>query len=870
MPKLSDLILPVACCLGTTSSLAAQDSLIYPVSINGQNCIHVTPYPVSPAFRSAPWPAAMEDAFTLRKTWYLHKVRAQEGTNYGTTWFESEKRGIPKALNNYVRSIGLGLTEHSSARSFLQGNDAGPDTNYTSKVDLYASFTLKGQVPKYFYFGKWAPGASDQPSLYLDTSPTGYVNKMTNAMRVWLDAGDPVTAKHPAYPNGPTSSGCWEPVCTGVRVDRRNTDNLKLMREAAVYLFALEAAAAEADPQQALAYREISNLYADRWREAAIAIYQGGVSEWDSPNYTPWSVGPILNMYDYAPELESPGVPHPTGRAAKLQAKAMLDHIMTTAALKYWRGGFAGPGARDYGGVNRIYGNVSARFFGIYFGLGPVDDPQPSFENTIHPILSAYRPPLAVMDLAQRNFPPGVEMLLTHPRYANWTIANRDRPLYWETLFFGQHFQMATMVCEAASDANVFALMLRSQTRGVDFISTDTASFTGSNQNKRSGTQIAQYRNLAVFLRQAAGGSQYLLAPDPALNGGNGQMQVHNGVHFFLLEHNWVAVRPVNMLWEQASAVASHPLSLEHRFSVAGQPASPAGYAALVIEVGEQGDQPWQHADFTSFKDAILAAHVDTSDLHNGRIALQSAAGLHLVAQYSLTNDRPILTRGSDIPFNHLHPENFAQIRSFVPPTLSIPPIARRGRPVAVDVYTTAGPVELGWNHGVLSVLTGTPDAPAESFSQSMNIAQGLPDLPDDPAAGSVHWTERPAHPADFHDTRTVNLRLFDAESACDDTFTQQTAGLWTGHWTPAHAGLRSISARARRDIGSGTENASWPQRVLVVEPDLLPDGNINHADLARLLAAMGHTGNSPADLNDDATINTADLLLFLTFYGQM
>ncbi len=146
------------------------------------------------------------------------------GSNYGTTAFESEKKSYPKAMIDFLAGNKQKAIASSGACAiaFLQAEDADAQSHsHTLGIDFYSSFTLKQQVRKYFYFGK-----------YLDPA---YRDRMKKAMKIFTEF-DPLDKHFPTprkfWANSIDNCNTW--------VDCRNTDNLKAMREVAVYLFAEE------------------------------------------------------------------------------------------------------------------------------------------------------------------------------------------------------------------------------------------------------------------------------------------------------------------------------------------------------------------------------------------------------------------------------------------------------------------------------------------------------------------------------------------------------------------------------------------------------------------------------------------------------
>jgi hypothetical protein len=182
------------------------------------------------------------------------------------------------------------------------------------------------------------------------------------------------------------------------------------------------------------------------------------MGEWDSENYHGHSVAPLLNVYDFAKDEE-----------VKLAAKAALDFVMATGAVKYYRGGFNGPTKRDYNHA-QPFGGSAANMLWVYFGDAPRKNEQ--FESDeVHILTSAYRPPAAVVELARKNFARPAEILASKAHYEATTAHELDKgPQYFETHFFGRTFQLGSLVSgtsAGASDVNGFKLLAFDGERGV-------------------------------------------------------------------------------------------------------------------------------------------------------------------------------------------------------------------------------------------------------------------------------------------------------------------------------------------------------------------------------------------------------------------
>jgi hypothetical protein len=222
----------------------------------------------------------------------------------GTTFGESEKALYPAAMFAFLtgqRNAGVKALQE-------EDNQAKTDHAHTHGIDLYWCFTLKAQVRKYFYFGRWLDPA--------------YRERMREAAQIRTEQ-DPLRQPHPVYGKGDPSKGVWGPENKGSWVDVRYTDNLRAMRDTSAYLFA-EETGNEATRQ----------LYQQRIAEYVQTLHHIGMSEWDSPNY-------------HSHALSNPRIPWPTEgkclscRSASVISRFVLGIIRATADPQQFRQLFA-------------------------------------------------------------------------------------------------------------------------------------------------------------------------------------------------------------------------------------------------------------------------------------------------------------------------------------------------------------------------------------------------------------------------------------------------------------------------------------------------------------------------------------------------
>lgn len=554
------------------------------------NLIQVEPLPIASEYKN-PWTPELEAEFLHRAN---EVIRYYTGKNYGNTHGENEKRSYPLAMFDFIAG------NREKALKFLQSEDAqAQEHQHTEGIDYYYSFTLKGQIRKYFFLGR-----------FLDPN---YQQRMFAGAKKWTEK-DPNGRPHPIYGNGTNTGRDWDISRRGGWVDSRNTDNLRAMREVAVYLMAEETG-----------NEDTRRLYKQKLQRYVWALYHIGMGEWDSENYLGHTFAAYLNLYDFAKDPE-----------VKNLGKAALDWMATAAALKYYRGGFGGPTKRDYGKGNVVYGSGAARLFWLYFGDVPLPNPSPE-RDIIHALTSAYRPPLPAVALARKQFDKSVELLSSKPVYENWKPGGEERPGYWETTFFGHTYQMGSLAGEFADgDVGPFKVMAYNTQRGVDYF----VANTGGNwvkPGKNPGDQVGQYRNLLLWLRPATDTPFFFQIPKTA------KAEIENGIWFFQLEKTWLAIHPINLSFYTPVAISDEKLAQHYNQEQTLKAITPgSGYAGFALQVGEQET----HGSYAAFKQAVKAkSQLDLSEIATGTVQLTGATGETLKLTHNTKNDLPIVFR---------------------------------------------------------------------------------------------------------------------------------------------------------------------------------------------------------------------------------
>ena len=556
----------------------------------------VTPAP-APRSLQNPWPAELEEEFRRRGDFILRAQTAARAPG-SNTYFENEKRSYGFLMAHVL----AGQSERALA--LLQAEDAQAREWHreTAGIDYYACFTLKHQVRKFFYFG--------------GLLEAGYRGRMLKGARRWTET-DPLRRPHYAFKGeGPG----WGPDVKNSWVDVRNTENLFLMRATSVYLMA-EAAGNE---QTRLAYRRTLLDY-------AAALYRVGMGEWDSENYHGHSIPPLLNLYDFAKDDQ-----------VRRAAKAALDFVFAAGAVKYYRGGFNGPSKRDYNHT-QPFGGSAASMLWVYFGDCPVEE-HAWESDEVHALTSAYRPPVAVVNLARKRFDRPAEVLASKAHYEASVFNQLDRgPAHLETQYFGRTFQLGSLVggtSHGKTDVNGFKLMAFDSKRGVaDFqcVPGPDPLYAGSPkyaEGKVSGpNRVAQHRDAAVWLVRGGDSPWVWLAPQSV------RVEVEAGVTFLRAEKTWLAVFPLNLempfrpdaeltrrVNEPEGAGKSAPAP---GYQVLAARGAGGGYCGFAVEVGEG-------PDFGAFRKGVLArAKADASKVNDGVASFTASTGRSVALHFA-------------------------------------------------------------------------------------------------------------------------------------------------------------------------------------------------------------------------------------------
>ena len=719
------------------------------VRIDDQGRIIPIPVPI-PEQELNPWPASYFDGFYDR---VQVAIQSRKGNVGGSKALENEKSSYPTTMLAWFADP---ADREAAIRFFEAGDPNAGWYRHTEGIDFYWCFTLKGQMRKYFYFGPflsdgyratmkrgataWVatdPRPNTELVLLVDSPNEAVAAYAQEAMRqMWRDregvlalaeaaeaeggnnklrfaeymrtfaeqVGDaPPTdtagwqawwaqlcvgdwmvyeeydrrvnlRPHPEFGIGRGPVGTdWSPQTRGGIVDWRNTDNLRAMRETSVYLMA-----EETDSEL------VRQIYKEKLRYNARMYLSVGNGEWDSESYHSHTMAAYMNLYDFAQDPE-----------VRMLAKGILDYFSAAAALKYFRGLHIGPIKRDYGNVAPFPSPADVTW--LWAGDTSLSNDRPDYDQA-HFVSTNYRPPAAVVALAQGRFARPAEFLNSKPPYQLWLPGNDEAPQYHETIYVANTYKMGSLREGGGWDVNGCKIAVSDGQGGARFFIPSTQERGNICTNARRDERFAQHRNALVVLKRAARGTPQwnFVVPDDV------HIEQEGGVTFLRFAETWAAIHPINAT---ISGLDRGRLGRFQNVQRAGNLAILAGEATdavtgMAIEMGEEAS----HGDFASFKRQVLEqAQVDISGLADGRVDFTAASG----AQAGLT-----WTGG-----NNLEIRRGGAIHSLADHR---------------DVYRTVdGEVlSLGWKEGILRVnagghsFTGTFDYDTGTYSSTQTLAE--------------------------------------------------------------------------------------------------------------------------------------------------
>lgn len=193
-------------------------------------------------------------------------------------------------------------------------------------------------------------------------------------------------------------------------------------------------------------------------REYVKGLYAAGQGEWDSSIYVMFDVNGMLNIYDYSPDPE-----------CQILARAALDWLVATYALKYRSGIYTSPNQRGH--VLTPFTSIADRTGYIWFG-DATKPPERMMESlyTIHPITSKWRPSRPLYNLATKKLPVlPAEFLNTKPNYWYGQQLTPKPGEYTESFYIAQHYSMGSLWNGFGGQITRFQIVANSPNGAVTF-----------------------------------------------------------------------------------------------------------------------------------------------------------------------------------------------------------------------------------------------------------------------------------------------------------------------------------------------------------------------------------------------------------------
>jgi len=178
------------------------------------------------------------------------------------------------------------------------------------------------------------------------------------------------------------------------------TENHLAMTRPAAYLYAQIARDSfPAEYPDALQKMEVAKGWITDW---AKTLYTSGLGEWNSSTYAPYGIIGWLALYEGAKDPD-----------VRKVAQAALDYYACEMALHYTQGIVGGYESRNGSGYESVV-TGSDYFSWLWFGESPrkiawsVGSQNIEASTAVYAAASSYRPPLAAVKLAKKQFPKNV------------------------------------------------------------------------------------------------------------------------------------------------------------------------------------------------------------------------------------------------------------------------------------------------------------------------------------------------------------------------------------------------------------------------------------------------------------------------------
>jgi hypothetical protein len=170
-------------------------------------------------------------------------------------------------------------------------------------------------------------------------------------------------------------------------------------------------------------------------RDYVKGLYTAGAGEWDSSTYTMFTMNGLMNIYDFSDDPE-----------ARRLAKAGLDLLASSYALKYTDGVFTAPNQRGFadGPVETIADDTGYVWWGTNKDITAED--MSNARYALHAITSGWRPNEVISNIATKDLPGlPVEQRNTKGNYWHGMGQQPKAGNYHETLYLSDHATIGSL-----------------------------------------------------------------------------------------------------------------------------------------------------------------------------------------------------------------------------------------------------------------------------------------------------------------------------------------------------------------------------------------------------------------------------------------
>ncbi len=524
------------------------------------------------------WQEVPYDSVEMEAAWepgYQHRVNLLLDAESTWSWgilgdSDNGKRYWSALLARMYKAWGDTAALNTLIR---EDGHAGIFSNY-HESDFYKPFTCPGYS---FYYFK-----------YKDTIQQVDPDQITEIESTWDNENRAYTSR---------KDGQMDPIynCTEF-----NSENFDWMARTAGFLFAHEyddnTIISDGD-KPAMEY------YADWVNNWLRGTYCAGRVEWASHVYSGFCLQAAATIFELSDD--------PVKRE---QARAVMDWMAMEQAIRYIDGHLVGPESRNKdGGIIRFNGSIWP-----YAYLWFVDDAHHP-EMTEHEVADhytndaglwtcgfiphlSYRPPKAIVDIAQRKFSMPVEMHNTKPyyrldwdNYADWDgQAENSRKFEFETVYLHDQYTLASSATNRPAKTGPFVEYCVWRL-GVKDLAVQVFGNTGYNSTisgRSPYEEVAQYRNSMMRIMKGTD-KMWLAVPDTAM-----VIEWQQDILFAkLTDHVYIAAVPYNATGHQQ---ADFTMSNQH-FQKLTWEFNSSNLNGLVLEVGTLSE----HGSYSDFKNDV-------------------------------------------------------------------------------------------------------------------------------------------------------------------------------------------------------------------------------------------------------------------------